>query len=106
MLAIVREAIRNSRAHARADAVTVTVTRDQGALRVQIADDGQGFSGAAPSGHFGLAEMRELAGAIGGELMISSTPGKGTTIRLTVPEPVTDPIDRHVDAHDAGDATA
>jgi signal transduction histidine kinase len=106
ILAIIREALRNARAHARAETVTIAVTRDQGALSVQIADDGQGFTGAAPSGHFGLTEMRELADAIGGEITISSTPGKGTAIRLTAPEPVTDPIKCHVDAHDAGDATA
>jgi signal transduction histidine kinase len=97
MLAIVREAIRNSRAHAQAETVTITVTRDQGALTVGITDDGQGFSGAAPAGHFGLAEMRDLAGAMGGEIVISSTPGMGTTIHLTVPASPVTPIKRPVE---------
>lgn len=90
ILAIVREAIRNSRAHARADTLSVTITRGQGDLSVQISDDGQGFTGPPPAGHFGLAEMRELAEGLGGEIVIASAPGKGTTIRFTVPEPSDD----------------
>ena len=39
---------------------------------------------AGPSG-FGLAGMRERAELIGGKLDLSSAPGRGTTVRLTVP---------------------
>ncbi len=92
ILAIIREAIRNSRTHGRADTVSVTVTRGQGNLSVQVSDDGQGFTGPPPAGHFGLAEMRELAEGLGGEIVIASTPGEGTTISFTVPEPSDDSI--------------
>jgi len=95
ILAIVREAIRNSRTHAQAETVTVTVTRGHDGLRVQLTDDGQGFSGPPPAGHFGLAEMRELAEGLGGDLEISSATGEGTTIIFTVPEPVADQTRRN-----------
>ncbi len=37
------------------------------------------------NGHFGLAGMKERAEAAGGEFHLQSHPGKGTTIRVTVP---------------------
>jgi signal transduction histidine kinase len=85
ILAVVREALRNARKHAEADAVSVTVRRDTTGLEVQIADDGRGFSGENVPGHFGLTQMHERASELGGELSIESAPGEGTTVRLATP---------------------
>jgi signal transduction histidine kinase len=104
MIAIVREAIRNSRKHADASTIVVSVTRDRVGVSVQIEDDGQGFSGDPPGGHFGLVQMRDIAEAMGGDLAIESHPGQGTTIRFYVPEPTAEPAPPAGD-HPSGDLT-
>jgi len=51
-------------------------------------DDGRGFdltAAASESGHYGLLGMRERARLAGGTLAVESTPGKGTTLWLSVP---------------------
>lgn len=82
---IAAEALANVVRHAQARRVSVALR--QGSLLV--ADDGRGFDPAAPpdDGRFGLYGMRERARMIGAALEIESAPGKGTTVRLTMPEP-------------------
>jgi two-component system sensor histidine kinase NreB len=55
-------------------------------LIVMIADDGNGFDPekVPDSGHLGLFGMRERAEMIGGQLLIESKPGKGTTVMVKV----------------------
>ena len=81
---IAAEALANVVRHAQARSVTVKL--EQG--RLLVADDGRGFDPAAPldEGRFGLYGMRERARMIGAALEIESAPGKGSTVRLTVPE--------------------
>ena len=56
---------------------------------LEVADDGTGFDTAAPAGPgptgFGLAGMRERAELLGGRLDLAATPGRGSTVRLTIP---------------------
>jgi signal transduction histidine kinase len=54
---------------------------------LEVADDGHGFTPDAPDapGGLGLASMRGRAAAAGGTLTIRSAPGRGTTVRLSVP---------------------
>ena len=89
VLGIVREALQNIRKHADAKTVQVEVTREGEALRVLVADDGQGFrpeqQRADPGHHFGLLQMRELAQELGGELAIASQPGIGTRVEALIP---------------------
>jgi signal transduction histidine kinase len=87
MLAIAREALRNVRKHAEAEAVTMTIRRDTDGLEVLISDNGRGFSVNQEPGHFGLTQMSETATDLGGSLSIRSSPGKGTTVHLVVPAP-------------------
>ena len=56
-------------------------------LQLTISDDGQGFdqSHSAPTGHYGVAGMKERASVIGGVLRVESVLGVGTTVRLAVP---------------------
>ncbi|MDR7418725.1 MAG: GAF domain-containing sensor histidine kinase [Armatimonadota bacterium] len=86
---IVQEALTNVRKHAQATTVTVALWVEDGRLCVQVSDDGRGFDVAATTAEagarFGLETMRERAEGIGGTLDIRSTPGRGTTIALTVP---------------------
>lgn len=77
------EALQNAAKHGGAD-TTVTVTaRDVGRrITMSINDTGQGFDSAAVG--VGLTNMRDRLAAIGGELLIDSTPGQGTSISVVV----------------------
>ncbi|WP_331767220.1 histidine kinase [Embleya sp. NBC_00896] len=81
---VVAEAVTNTVKHARADAVTVTVSDrvDADALRVRIVDDGIGGADAGGGGLSGLA--RRIA-ALDGTLRVDSPVGGPTTITAEVP---------------------
>jgi signal transduction histidine kinase len=88
VLRIAHEAIHNALRHARPEQVTVALTEDDGALTVEVHDDGIGFepsSAELRSRHLGLTSMEERARELGGRLQIRSAPGAGTTVRLEVP---------------------
>jgi len=86
ILLIVREALSNCLRHSRAREGVVTAQRRNGALRVDIRDDGVGFDPvSARQGLHGLANMGARAKAIGADFTITSQPGRGTHIVLTLP---------------------
>lgn len=84
---IVQESIANIRKHADAHKVEVRLTEVAGALSVTVRDDGRGFdvAGSREPLHFGLADMRERAQAVGGSCTVSSVPGEGTVVEILVP---------------------
>jgi signal transduction histidine kinase len=65
--------------------VSVCLKRRQRSLVLEISDSGRGFDVSAPQHGLGLASMRERAGSVGGALTVTSAPGTGTKVRLTVP---------------------
>jgi signal transduction histidine kinase len=87
---VAQEALNNVVKHASARHVSVVLERHDDRLVLIIEDDGRGFdvdARAEPHGRgLGLVGMRERAEIIGGSLEIESTPGKGTTIFLQVPD--------------------
>lgn len=85
MIGIVREALHNVRKHARADEVRLEVRRIDDHVEIAVVDDGVGFSGDSPDGHFGLEQIRELAEETGGQIEIGSAPGTGTSVRARIP---------------------
>ena len=82
---IVAEALTNVAKHAEAERASVRTTVADGALRVEIADDGVGA--ADPKGH-GLVGMADRVTALGGRLEIDSPPAGGTRVTATFPLPV------------------
>lgn len=80
---IVQEAVSNVVRHARATRASVHVLVDEGAIRVTVADDGVGFDRADG---FGLSGMTERARMLGARLEVTSASGRGTTVRVVVPE--------------------
>lgn len=88
---ILQEALHNIHKHARARSVRLTVKRGARQVRIQISDDGRGFDvdhalnrHAADRG-LGLAALEERSHMLGGELAITSTEGRGTSVDLTIP---------------------
>ncbi len=81
---IAQEAIGNALRHS-GGAVSVCLSRRQRNVILEVSDAGRGFDVSAPQQGLGLASMRERAGSVGGTLKITSTPGTGTKVRLTVP---------------------
>ncbi|HEU0304407.1 MAG TPA: ATP-binding protein [Gaiellaceae bacterium] len=86
------EAIRNVREHAGASRATIRVSSSGGLARLEVVDDGQGFSEdelerRRADGHVGLSLLEGLASRMGGSLKVVSTPGQGTSFALEVPTP-------------------
>jgi signal transduction histidine kinase len=80
---VVAEALTNAAKHAQASAVQVCVDTDAESLHLSIEDDGVGGADAAKgTGLIGLADRVE---AIGGRMTISSQPGSGTSLLVTIP---------------------
>jgi PAS domain S-box-containing protein len=82
---IVAEALTNVARHAEASGARVTIRRDGGVLRVEVADDGRG--GADAAGGTGILGLRDRAEAAGGTLSLSSLPGQGTVVGAVLPLP-------------------
>ena len=79
------EALQNVQKYAVASAVTVRLRADEKQLLVEVTDDGRGFDMAAVSRGAGLTNMEDRLEALGGTLLIETSPGQGTTLRATVP---------------------
>lgn len=88
---IAEEAVNNARKHAQSSHIWVRLLAENGAVAVEIEDDGVGFdvqavgTGYEQRGSLGMVNMRERAELIQGTLHIDSAPGKGTRIRVLVP---------------------
>jgi two-component system nitrate/nitrite sensor histidine kinase NarX len=89
VLHIVQEALSNIRKHAKAARVWMDI-QQQPQWRFEVRDDGVGFVDSPETGdetHVGLRIMTERAERIGAELEVLSTPGRGTSVVLTLPLP-------------------
>jgi len=80
------EAMQNAGKHAGEHAsVTVLVADAGGLLTFEVTDDGVGYSTADTHRGYGLLNMADRVGALGGRLSIDSTPGSGTSVRGEIP---------------------
>jgi two-component system, NarL family, sensor histidine kinase DevS len=83
---LAREALSNVSRHAGAATCRVSLYRAEAGLVLEVDDDGQGFDPAAATGAGqGLRNLRERAEHLGGRAEIHSTPGQGTSVRVTIP---------------------
>ncbi len=89
LLRIAQEAITNAVRHGAARTISIGIEYRPPVVLVRVVDDGVGFNPddvlANGIGHFGLRGLRGRANKIGGQLRITSSPGQGTTIEVTVP---------------------
>lgn len=84
---VMQEALNNITKHAKAQNVWITLVVDDDCTSLQIRDDGEGFDPASPgdSAGMGLRSMRERIAEINGGFILTSTPGLGTTVQVSVP---------------------
>jgi signal transduction histidine kinase len=79
---VVSELLTNVAKHAHATQVHISATVRDDVLRLTVSDDGAG--GARPDGP-GLLGLRDRLSALGGELELSSPPGRGTRVTAVIP---------------------
>lgn len=80
------EAMQNAGKHAGEHAqLTVTITEADGRLRFDVTDDGAGFDAETATAGHGFVNMRDRLGAVGGDLVVESTPGSGSRVGGWVP---------------------
>jgi PAS domain S-box-containing protein len=85
---VAQEALNNVAKHAGARHARITWAHEDGQRwSLSVQDDGQGMDmgESRKSGSFGLLGMRERVHALGGEVLIDSERGRGTTVRAWVP---------------------
>lgn len=93
LLRIVQQAIQNALQHAQANHIEVRLDYGERELRLEVEDDGQGFSipyhrvEFARAGHLGVVGMAERVEAIRGQFEVISAPGSGTCVRVILPKP-------------------
>lgn len=84
---IFQEALTNVVRHANATKVKASLIEEAGKIVLRIRDNGKGITKEQISDPkaFGLIGIRERAHFWGGEVKISGTPGKGTTVVVSIP---------------------
>jgi signal transduction histidine kinase/ABC-type uncharacterized transport system substrate-binding protein len=86
---VAQEAMHNAIKHAHTDRVEVTLNVDLEFLDLEVRDFGRGFDPDVRRGRsgLGLASMEERVRLVGGEILVSSSPGQGTSIQVRIPWP-------------------
>lgn len=89
---IYQQALTNVARHSGAKNVAIHLSREAGRVSLEVADDGCGFEvperwvRLAREGHLGLVGSVERAEMIGGRLEVVSAPGRGTRVRVSIPQ--------------------
>ncbi len=83
---VVQEALHNIVRHASATSAVVVVKWSKDALVLIVEDDGRGFRPALEKG-MGLLGIEERVSRLSGHVQVTSSPGKGTSVHVTLPVP-------------------
>lgn len=85
----------NVRKHAQATQVSVTLSYMDDQVALDVQDDGKGFDPQIPvnpagqyGGGYGLQVMHQRVEQLGGEVILESSPGEGTTLVVQIPFPI------------------
>lgn len=92
---IAQEAVQNVVKHACASKAVITLERHGETVVLRVTDDGRGFEAPgqlsglprarAATPRYGLAGMFERVQLLGGQLRVTSEPGRGTTVEVVTP---------------------
>jgi signal transduction histidine kinase len=81
---VVQEALQNVSRHSGAKTAVIAVRDVGGSLSLSVSDDGRGFDPERTRG-LGMLGIEERIRQLGGQFEVESAPGKGTTLRSTLP---------------------
>ena len=95
---VAQEALANVGRHARARNVLVSLSSVSGQVEIRIEDDGSGFDLNEDSRGMGIDNMRARAEELGGRLGLTSRPGGGTSVNLSIPYAVAVPSENRARA--------
>jgi signal transduction histidine kinase len=82
---VITEALNNAIYYAEASHVSVDLRLESDQITVTVEDDGVGFTFSDIRAGMGMQNMRERSKSMNGSIDITSTPGRGTRVRLCVP---------------------
>jgi signal transduction histidine kinase len=84
---IAQEALQNVTKHSAANKVSIALEYEPRQIQLTVADNGSGFirSKLNGQGGLGLLSMEARALSVGGHVVVTSSRGEGTTVRLRVP---------------------
>ena len=82
---LIQEALSNVLKHASASRVDISVVQRDGAVHIDVRDDGRGFDTRQDAAGFGLIGMRERVALVDGTLDVRSLPGAGTDVHAELP---------------------
>lgn len=89
LVRIAQEAVTNAVKHGKATVIRIDLVVTPEDARLKVSDNGSGFDtasdGLSRPGHFGLIGMKERARKVEGEMKVTSLPGSGTTVEITLP---------------------
>lgn len=85
LLRSAQEALANVRKHSGARSAALGLGAVDGTVVLTVRDDGAGFDPSAPTTGFGLPGMRDRLALVNGALQVTSAPGEGTTLRVSLP---------------------
>ena len=80
-----QECLSNTRRHARASSVDVTLNYQPTQVKLEVLDNGVGFNLLQDQEGYGLAGLRERLLLLNGDLLIQSTRGEGTRVEISIP---------------------
>lgn len=80
-----KETLNNIVRHAKCSRAAIGLTLEGSSLALVIADSGDGFDPHQVSGGNGLVSLHRRARALGGEIVVSSRRGEGTTVTIKIP---------------------
>jgi signal transduction histidine kinase len=79
---IFKEAVNNLAKYSQAKNAVIRITTDAHKIELLVRDDGEGFDLSNTKTGNGLQNMQQRAKASGAEVIITSKPGEGTTVKL------------------------
>ena len=90
---VVQEVLANVAKHARCTRVEVELSFEEDHATLVVQDDGQGFDpDEVPAGHYGLRNVRERVGKVGGTAVVESGE-EGTRVEVVVPLGASPPLE-------------
>lgn len=85
LIRVIQECLNNAIKHAQPDKLTIQISKNGMARKIEIIDDGAGFDITQKSEGSGMYNLSKRMETIGGKFIVTSIIGKGTHITLELP---------------------